>query len=142
MRSPACKRPAPASARKLVRHERGTGDDFAWVLLPIHTVSEANRRGHWRKHAGRTKTQRMLAHRLVSVLARPALPCTIVLTRIAPRGLDTDNLAMSVKAVRDGIADWLGIDDKDERVQWKCEQEKFAPHTYGVLVTVREARAA
>jgi hypothetical protein len=35
------------------------------------------------------------------------------LTRVAPsNGLDDDNLAGSLKGVRDQVAQWLGVDDK------------------------------
>lgn len=59
--------------------------------------------------------------------ARPALPCTVLLERIAPSiGLDDDNLAGSLKAVRDAIAEWLGLDDRDPRVAWKYAQRRGA----------------
>lgn len=81
--------------------------------LPIVTVSEANRASHedWHIRASRAKAQRgaaklcMLAHR--ALLAELHRPLTIVLTRIGPRSLDTDNLAAALKAVRDGITDAL-----------------------------------
>ena len=45
---------------------------------------------------------------------RPALPCTVVLTRSAPsNGLDSDDLQGSLKGVRDQVAHWLGVDDRD-----------------------------
>lgn len=48
---------------------------------------------------------------------RPAFPCVVLLTRIAPsNGLDTDNLAGALKAVRDQVADWLGVDDRQSHV--------------------------
>ena len=52
---------------------------------------------------------------------------TIRLVRIAPRALDDDNLASAMKSVRDGVADALGMDDRDSRVLWLCDQESGRP---------------
>lgn len=48
----------------------------------------------------------------------------VTLTRLGPRKLDSDNLAGSFKAIRDGVADALGIDDGSELIQWEYRQEK------------------
>lgn len=49
----------------------------------------------------------------------------VLLTRVAPRELDSDNLQGALKHVRDGVADALGVDDRDERVTWApCDQRK------------------
>jgi hypothetical protein len=61
---------------------------------------------------------------------------TIVLTRIAPRKLDTDNLASGFKAVRDGIAEWLGIDDGDSRLDWQYRQRNGGVKVYRVEVEI------
>lgn len=107
------------------------------ITLPIKTVSEANRREHWAKKAARVK-----AHRKAAWLLTPAhaLPCIVRLTRIAPRALDEgDNLPASLKAVRDGIADRLGVDDRDDRVTWVYYQRRGRPGEYAVEVEL-EAR--
>jgi hypothetical protein len=53
------------------------------------------------------------------------LPLVVTLTRVAPsNGLDGDNLQGSLKACRDGVADWLGVDDRDPRVTWLYEQRR------------------
>lgn len=93
------------------------------VHLPIATVSEANRRDHWRVKAKRAKAQRQMAAALVP---RFGLPCVVTLTRISPRMLDDDNLQSALKAVRDGVADRLGVDDRDPRVEWRYAQRKGA----------------
>ena len=67
----------------------------------------------------------------------PPAPLTITITRVAPAELDTDNLAASAKHVRDGVSDWLGINDKDKRLQWRYEQEKQGKGVYGVKVRVQ-----
>lgn len=72
--------------------------------------------------------------------ARWALPASgtvaITLTRIAPRALDTDNLASGLKAIRDGVADALGVDDGSSRIQWRYAQERGKPGEYAVRVEI------
>ncbi len=108
--------------------------------VPVRTMSEANLRGHWREKANRAKLQRSRAQIDTYVHLPPgglkAGRIEITLTRIAPRGLDTDNLARALKAVRDGIADALRIDDGDERLSWSYRQEKRKPKEYSVRVEV------
>lgn len=114
--------------------------------IPVRTVSEANRREHWAAKAKRAKELRSIAFvathanvdwrepgLFVAVRKRGA---TITLTRLAPRALDSDNLAASFKAVRDGIADSLGINDGDERIEWRYAQRKGKPREFGVQVTI------
>jgi hypothetical protein len=63
------------------------------------------------------------------------------MTRLGPSaGLDSDNLAGALKAVRDGVADWLGIDDRDPRVAWVCDQRRAA--CWGVEIAVEASAAA
>ncbi len=109
------------------------------VLLPVRTWSEANQRGHWGKRARRAKKQREAARLLVQA-ARWTLPASgtaaITLTRIAPRTLDTDNLASGLKAVRDGVADALRVDDGSSRIQWRYAQVKGNAGEYAVRVEI------
>lgn len=108
------------------------------VLLPIRINSEANGRDHWRVKAKRTKAQRSLAALLMALHqpSAPVPPLTITLTRIAPRDLDSDNLASGFKAVRDGVADWLGVDDGDKRLTWLYGQRRGATKLYAAEVKV------
>ena len=100
------------------------------VFLPIRTWSEANLRQHWGKRARRAREQRQAARFLVraSCNGTDALvldgPVSITLTRIAPRKLDSDNLAISLKAIRDGVADALGVDDGCSHIEWHYAQRK------------------
>lgn len=48
----------------------------------------------------------------------------VAITRVAPRTLDSDNLESSLKALRDGIAKGLGIDDRDALVRYVPDQVK------------------
>lgn len=91
------------------------------VILPIQTVSESNSRDHWSKKAARVRRHRAAARALCPVVP---LPCAVRLTRLSSRELDDDNLRGALKAVRDGVADALGVDDRDSRVTWLYAQEK------------------
>ena len=89
------------------------------VFVPVQTVSEMNRRDHWRVRHRRLKSHREAAY----LLTRPQpLPCVVTLTRVGGKPLDTDNLAGALKGVRDGVADRLGVDDADPRVEWRYAQ--------------------
>jgi predicted Fe-S protein YdhL (DUF1289 family) len=71
---------------------------------------------------------------------RPMLPAVVHMTRIAPsNGLDDDSLPASCKGIRDEIAKWLGVDDRDPRVRWEYAQTRGKE--WAVLVNVREVGA-
>ena len=109
------------------------------VAVPVRIISEANSRQHWRKAAARKKLHRQTARLVLQQYARPmgeAERFTITLTRVAPRKLDDDNLASGFKAVRDGVADWLGIDDGSPRICWQYAQEKSKAGEYAARVHV------
>lgn len=106
----------------------------------------ANLREHWRKRAARVKKQRAEAGLRVAftqagqVRVAPELPCTVTLVRISARALDDDNLASAFKAVRDGVADALGIKDNDPRVSWRYEQRKGGKGVQAIEIRI-EAKA-
>lgn len=106
--------------------------------LPIRTVSESNVRGHWAGKARRAKAQRVTIGLVLRarLMGRRVLPCTVVLTRLAPRRLDDDNLRGALKACRDGVADALGVDDRDPRVAWAYDQERGQPKECAVRVCI------
>lgn len=107
------------------------------IEFPLKIESTLNKREHWSARSKRAKFQRAEAHIYCKYKAfPPRLPCVVTLVRIAPRSLDTDNLAGGFKSVRDGIADWLGINDNDPRVTWLYAQERGAPKQYAVRVEV------
>lgn len=89
------------------------------MVVPLRLVSETNQREHWRVRAKRRKAQReatQWAWRMQRVLGpMPSPPCTVTITRCAPRMLDDDNAVGSVKGVRDELADILGVNDNDSR---------------------------
>jgi hypothetical protein len=100
--------------------------DSILVRLPIRLVSEANARGHWSAKHRRASGQRNAA----LMALRPQVhgmsgPWWVLITRVAPRRLDSDNLQTSAKAIRDGIAEALGVNDGDESAAtWVYDQRK------------------
>lgn len=108
------------------------------VVLPVMTVSEANRRDHWAVKAKRAKRHRFVARALCPL---HALPCVVRLTRLSTGTLDDDNLRGALKAVRDGVADALGVDDRDPRVVWEYAQERAKALKGAVRLELRPAAA-
>lgn len=102
------------------------------TILPMHLPSVANLREHWAKRARRAKQHRMAA----LAVPRAPLPCTVRLTRVAPRALDDDNLRSAFKALRDGIADRLGVKDNDPRVEWQYAQDTGRGKPYAVCIEI------
>jgi len=108
-------------------------------------ASLLNCREHWGARRERTKRQRGNAClRMANALndlritggRLPLLPLRIIITRFGPRPLDTDNLSSSAKAVRDGIADSLGIDDGNPaQATWEYRQEKSRRYLVRVEIT-------
>lgn len=114
----------------------------ASCTLPIRTVSEANLREiHWAR-AKRARQQRGLVSLMMQ--ASPELKrlvaahgAQITLTRLRPKGrrkLDSDNCGISFKHVQDGIAAVLGIDDGDERLDWRYQQGVGADYAVKVEI--------
>lgn len=93
--------------------------------LPIKTISESNARGNWRPRYQRNSAQRAIAKvkTLEAIRAGlPPKPWLITMTRNGKKRLDQGNLAASMKAVQDGMADALKINDGDEAHFWRYEQ--------------------
>jgi hypothetical protein len=133
------------------------GDNTFRYDVPVKTVSEANRASHehWSKRHARAKSHRIAAHDISAIkfmmywratggfLVREGFKrFEIHMTRHAPGTLDSDNLAGSMKHVRDGIADALGIDDGDARLEWTYAQEKTKRGVYFVRVEIRARKEA
>ena len=134
------------------------------VVIPIRTWSRDNERVHWRTLAERTKAEReavcvalgrlplvTVGRELVqggkrrtvrSLKARP-VALRAVLTRLSPgAGLDDDNLRGSLKACRDELAAWLGVDDADPSVVWGYAEQKTKRGLWGVRLLVLDASGA
>lgn len=110
--------------------------------IPVRTVSESNKSRHefWAVTAKRVKSQRRLGFlftRQNTILIATEVIRRIMLTRLAPKRLDTGNNPSAMKAIQDGIADALKINDGDERIDWIYKQEKSK--VYGVRVRIEYA---
>ena len=107
------------------------------MLLEVHIVTGRglNDREHWAVRKKRVKAEKEAVAWTLSNKPKPALPCVIRLTRVAPsNGLDDDNLVGALKAVRDAVADWIGVDDKKrEVVRYEYRQERGK---WAVLISV------
>lgn len=107
----------------------------------MRTGRGQNDREHWATKARRVRSERVSVAWAVRVgfgsAAAVGLPCVVTLTRVAPSsGLDGDNLQGSLKACRDGVADWLGVDDADARVTWRYNQRRGKTGEWAVEVHV------
>lgn len=69
----------------------------------------------------RSATRMLLGRRPLGSSDRTNIVVRMV--RVSRGELDDDNLAGALKSARDGIADALGVDDRDERIVWLCDQE-------------------
>lgn len=102
------------------------------VCLNIKTISEANVYEHWSVKKKRRDAQKKLVWiwlQKEKPLIR--LPCHIKMTRLSLRKMDSDNLPLSMKWIRDTIAEYInpgkapGQADNDERISWQYAQEKW-----------------
>lgn len=94
------------------------------IVVPLRTSPGQNAREHWAVKAKRVKAEREAVAWSLTAATKPALPCSVLLTRVSPRaGLDDDNLVGSLKSVRDEVARWLGVDDRERfRVRYRYAQ--------------------
>jgi len=102
--------------------------------IAARLVNSANVREHFMVRAKRTKAHRFAAWAGLKATGSPGSgPATITLTRVGGRTMDSDGLAIAFKAVRDGVADWLGVDDGHESLTWRYAAQKatkaLPPHT-------------
>lgn len=106
------------------------------ILVPIRTVAGLNAREHWQQRSRRVRKEREATAWALSRHAKPQVPCSVLLTRVAPSsGVDDDNLAGAMKGVRDEIAKWLGVDDRDrQRVRYRYAQCRGAKGEWGVRI--------
>lgn len=111
------------------------------VLLPLRIVSVLNEREHHMVRHRRAALHRKTTLTLLKQAQRtaPALPVTVTLTRIAPRSLDGDNCQAGFKACRDGVAEWLGVDDADPCIAWRYAQRRGHTAQYAAEVVVEWA---
>lgn len=116
------------------------------VLIPLRTVSALNAHELWQARNRRTKAERaetdVALRRRMGWQAQAAFKrelaaggrLVVTLERRGRGTLDDDNLRGALKGVRDEVASWLGINDRDERVRWDYEQSRW--RTWSVLVRI------
>jgi hypothetical protein len=80
----------------------------------------------------------MCATKALTSPAPTATSVRVTLTRRGPRPLDGDNLQYAFKAVRDGIATTIGIDDGDARYVWEYAQERAKKYSILIQITIQE----
>lgn len=116
--------------------------------LPLEVVSEANQRGHWAKHHKRKQAHRWIACQYTKVWLWTELGgrvCVVTLTRVKgprQRDFDDDNLRSAFKAIRDGIADAIGIDDGSKGIRWEYAQERRGGSLGCVAVKIERLEGA
>lgn len=97
------------------------------VFVPLPTINPLNRREHHHARARRVAKERGLTTLCLRANGGPppALPVVVTLTRVSPRAMDSDGAIASQKSVRDAVAAWLGVDDRDTpELVWRYEQRK------------------
>lgn len=119
--------PAP-----ILEYRKEAKDGVLTVTLPLRTGLGLNARQHWAKRSKGAKAERESARLL---MPQHPVPCTVLLTRVSPGTLDDDNLRGSLKAVRDGIAERLGVVDNSPLVRWEYAQQRA--RAWGVKVSVK-----
>lgn len=96
------------------------------VIIPGEAPSTPNLREHHMARARRVKAQR--AKVMAKVPTWGGWPLLFVrLTRVAPRRLDSDNLAGALKGHRDAVAARLRVDDASPLVGWEYQQATGEP---------------
>lgn len=107
------------------------------ILVPLRTTRGQNVREHYAVRAKRVKAEHEAVAWMLNTVARPPIPCSVRLTRCAPSvGLDDDNLSGALKAVRDAVATWLGVDDKHKHLVSYVYDQRRAP--WGVCIEFGE----
>jgi hypothetical protein len=95
--------------------------------VPVKLVNGLNTREHHMARHRRAVVQRSAAklalYKACKLIDFVGEPVTITITRRGGRRMDDDGLTASAKHVRDGVADWLGIDDGDPRLTWVVKQD-------------------
>lgn len=109
-------------------------------IVPIRIESESNKSEHWSKTALRKKKHKKAIQYTIHQTG-VSLPCSVTLTRIAPRSLDEeDNLPAALKCAKDAVADILvpnlapGRADGDKRISWHFKQEKGEKREYALKI--------
>jgi hypothetical protein len=117
--------------------ERRRARTISW-FVPVVTKNPLNSRQHWR-----VVSKRAAEEKEITLLSAPhgiavVLPCVVILARCSQRTLDAhDGLRAALKHVADGVAEWIGVDDREGAgIRFQYEQEYVRKADSGVRVTV------
>lgn len=111
------------------------------LLMPIKANITLNSRVHWRVRQRSVKSQKEAVGWFLARYRPPAEPILVRLTRFSPATVlpDDDNVVGSLKAVRDAIAAWAGIDDRHRgRIRFVYEDPVRGP--WAVRAVIEGAR--
>ena len=106
------------------------------VTIDLVTPSVANLREHFAQKAKRASGHRKVGYLMTKGFKGLFRRALVILTRHAPRLVDSDNLAALLKNVRDGVADGLQVDDRDPSVIWHTQQVKAKTAAVSVSIWV------
>lgn len=107
------------------------------LLMPIKADLNLNSRVHWRVAHSKKAAQKTAVGWLLKRKRVPQEPLLVSLTRIAPGNPpDDDNVVSSLKFVRDAIADWAGIDDREKaRIRFIYEDPVRGPWAVKAVIS-------
>ena len=138
-----CQRPGPLESWHPSPQAASVQPAAVTVFIPMQTHSENRyRRQAWQVTAAVTRKQRgyvalALYNHKRQLLQLAEGKVQVILVRVGARRLDADNLQGSLKAVRDGVAAQLSLDDSDCRISWCYEQETTTDRReHGVRITI------
>jgi hypothetical protein len=112
------------------------------VTIPGPVPSAANLREYWAARHRRTAAQREAVLWMLKPHGKPPgddSELVVTFTRYG-RMLDGDNLQGALKAHRDGVADWLGRNDADPRIEWRYRQMSARPAAARLRIEIEAAQ--
>ena len=136
---PARAYPRPTKAKPALTPVPVSRRSLTVVIAPLRLASEANAGGKLRdKIARKGLVKNSVREALMGIEVPVMIPVVVTLTRLGGKSLDDDNLARSMKSVRDVVAEWLGLDDADPKIRWRYRQRPA--WVMGCKIHIREKR--
>lgn len=93
------------------------------IIVPgLRTYNVTNVRMHWRVRMARTQavrdsvTEALYAEDWTLQAPSERTPWDVRLVRLGPREMDDDGVVSALKGVRDALAAFVGVDDKQRRL--------------------------
>lgn len=106
--------------------QAGGGQPWHCIGLPLRLGRGQNAREHHMARARRVKSERTSTLWALARMPKPGpdqtLTVQILRRSTGVRALDDDNLSGACKAVRDQVAEWLGVDDSSPLVRYEYSQ--------------------